>query len=105
MRAEKIPLCDVENKMSNNQSSYWPIIKVSGLKVRPRCRPGQSNNVYYGNRGRQTTGQGRQVSIIQSSGAKVQDGRQAQGQGQAEWSGRQVQRQDRQGSKPGGREK
>jgi hypothetical protein len=83
MRAEKIPLCDVENKVSNNQSSYWPIIKVSGLKVRPRCRLGQSNNVYYGNRGRQTTGQGRQVSIIQSSGAKVQDGRQAQGQGQA----------------------
>ena len=47
------------------------------------------------------TGQGRQGSIIQSSGAKVQDG----GQGQESRVEAKAQHQDRQGSKPGGQEK
>jgi hypothetical protein len=46
----------------------------------------------------------RQRSVIQR-GAKVQVGRQAQGQVQAEWSDWQAQSQDRQGPKPVGGEK
>lgn len=62
-------------------SGFQPgVLRLSiRCQVRPKCRLWWSNNVYC-NRGRQTTGQGRQGSIIQSSGAKVQAG---PGSGQA----------------------
>jgi hypothetical protein len=95
----------------SNARSYCPVLRYD-----PSADSVEETNVYSSNRGRKTTGQGRQGSIIQrgckvqdsrrahgqvsqrsviqSSGAKVQDDRQAQGQGSQNGQNRETGKQE-----------